>query len=288
MTIGTTGMEGFSERGIPADWDWGVGEVYGYRWWKMQIPPELAGMDSTGDILGRREPNYDLKCPLWGANNQQWIDGRMEAACKPYRSFWSRPMTKSFEHEPPEWREACGCGFWAYFDPQLEPSMVLGAVNKAVPVRDGPYVVIPIFGVVKGTGRVIIGEKGFRSQYAEIAGLCVSDWAVSNLSHSVISAEEYEKPSNYSRLVAALRGNVSFLPNGKIEGEALKVSDCPEKEIAYRVAMTEALLETSYPSARMMSSQDILVKYFPPDKNYANLPGYSAAITELMSLNWLW
>jgi hypothetical protein len=50
----------------------------------------------------------------------------------------------------------CGCGFWAYWEP----------LNASETSRR-------IAGVIEGSGKVILGDRGFRSQYAVIRGLAV-------------------------------------------------------------------------------------------------------------------
>lgn len=44
---------------------------------------------------------------------------------------------------------------------------------------------------------------------------------------------------------------------------------CSLQEHATRVSEIEGILATRYPSAKLFSSQELLTRYFPPDKNYA-------------------
>jgi hypothetical protein len=243
-----TGMAGYSERGAPADWDTAMGEVYGYRWWYLVLSPRVVGYLNgyLRAVSADRLPGV-----LYGANNRPWKDGRLEAVCTKSPNFitMSRP---EFIHQPPETREACGCGFWAYFNKGLYVDRVLPS-NFAGPL---PYLgsygaVIPVFGVVKGTGRVIIGEKGFRSQYAQIMGLCLPQVAVNQLSWWVKDESQ-------------LRTDVWYDPFSLPDHEK-----CSEAEHITRVTEVESTLATGYPSAKIFSSQELLTQYYPPDKNYA-------------------
>ena len=279
MKIGTTGMEGFSESGSPGGWDLGIGEVYGYRWWKMRLPAGLVGFRT--EIYADNDEG--IADPLEGANRKRWTGGRNEAVCEPYSHFYGGPMPYAYNpHYPPEYREPCGCGFWAYFEPQLSPHLVLGGIRKGVPSRVGFYVHIPVLGVIRGTGRVIIGDQGFRSQYAEIVGLALSDWAVENLSYDVSPLMQGQEAgtSAYGRLFAALKGNVAtnggYVVSEEIDEEGPEVREAARTLVMRRIAMAETILEASYPQARILCDQGALVKYFGYDKNYG--PGSAFAL----------
>jgi len=270
--IRSSGMQGFSEEGIPAEWDMAIGEVYGYRWWKLTVPASLCGWEEAagGPISGR----------LTGANNQSWGSGRQEAECTssaPYPGWddllAGRPPLR---HEPPEYRKPCGCGFWAYFDPMLQVDAVLGGMSGQIPVRHRGEAQIPVFGVVRGTGRVIIGEKGFRSQYAEIVGLCVADAAKDMLKWTFSTIGRYSEPSRpddrMSVLRSALRGSMWGTPyasGGRVSNGTEYVAPAGEATRLFRFATVETILAESYPGAKIFCDQDDMVKYFPPDSNYA-------------------
>lgn len=244
--ITSSGMAGFSESGAPREWDLAVGEIYGYRWWQIKVPAELAGFTGYGEDFRFTEN------PLTGANNQRWKPGRNEAVCTNAYSklpTWSDLLagTDPCEHEPPEIRTACGCGFWAYFDKDLNVDSVISGLTGDNPQRSGTTVRLPVFGVIRGTGRVIIGTKGFRSQYAEIVGLCVSDRAKSQLRWWLVPALE----------------ETWFGSSG-----AAVIRQASDSERLGRIAAIEAVLSVSYPGARIFCDQEALAKYFPPDKNY--------------------
>jgi hypothetical protein len=271
--ITSTGMHGFSEHGAPGEWDMAVGEVYGYRWWKLKIDPALAGyarqFHSPGAIDAR----------LSGANNGIWSTGKNEAQCTSAQTMipsWEDLFAgrKPLVHEPPEYRVSCGCGFWAYFDKELDVTNVIGGMAGPNPYFTSATAMIPIFGVVKGTGRVIIGEKGFRSQYAQIIGLCVPPKAVEQLGWAYIE----ERKSFYapggcigSTLGRALTGGPGVY-YAYDEPRYQSVSKADDTERIRRIAEVEGILSRTYPSARIFSDQEALTKYFPPDKNYAPKP----------------
>jgi hypothetical protein len=188
--------------------------------------------------------------PLIGAYGGNWLDGVNEAKC-----------TKN-GHEPPEVRWACGCGFWAYFDENLAVSSVLGGWNS---VSDGT-VGICVLGCVEGTGRVIVGEKGFRSQYAKIVGLTVGQAAIPDLMwwKSVEYAHD-AYGNSYTVLPGSTGAGMSdFLRNGS--GSPYQVQ-CSDDEIYNRLARIEDMLGRKYPSARIVSSEDTLRKLMPPDRS---------------------
>lgn len=247
-----SGMPGYSERGAPEAWDTAMGEVYGYRWWYLGLPPESVGYTPfsfkppTPSIAGKQQR------VLYGANNQPWRDGRMEAICtKPPTVFTMvRPPVT---HEPPETRgDGCGCGFWAYFDKALGGHTVMPSMAGKLPVLYSFAAAIPVFGVVKGTGRVIVGDKGFRSQYAQIMGLCLPDIAVRQLQWWMMRPKGLDADPWW----------------GDVTGEPEK-EQCSVQEHATRISEIEGILDSAYPSAKLFSSQELLTRYFPPDANYA-------------------
>lgn len=271
--VKSNGMDGFSEKGEPDEWDMAIGEVYGYRWWQISLPAHVAGFLGVDDV--------PIESPgLVGQNGHLWQPGKHEAKCtRSGGQSWEELIVGQITHMPPEARVACGCGFWAYFDPQLDVSSHFGNLNKDQPYQIGWTVQLAVFGVVKGTGRVIIGEKGFRSQYAEIVGLALPDFVKAQLgyymvagtynnghysfthgngSHSTFNAMRSQAPASFSLVRPNLYGN-----------GALQVVDASKTEVLARCATIEALLHDGYPDVKLFSDTDALTKYFPPDKNYA-------------------
>lgn len=255
-----SGLAGYSERGAPEAWDLAMGEVYGYRWWYLVVPPELVGYIGCTDRVTTRR--YGT---LYGANNQSWQDGRLEARCTSNTSMRSFSFTMDRQHpvhQPPETREACGCGFWAYFNRGLAVDEVMsGQFAGKFPALLSYGAVIPVFGVVKGTGRVIIGEKGFRCQYAQIMGLCIPPVTVNQLSWWLAPGMDEHK--------FATGGIIGVITGDHGSEGGYKREKCSEAEHVTRIAQMEAVLSATYPGAKLFTSQDLLTQYYPPDKNYS-------------------
>ena len=147
-----------------------MGEVYGLRTWRMDdhgrlramhlemAPPWrpgvneavcyadsygsvgfmggfIGGLVTGGMVLG--PPSASCQCTV------------CTAACSP------QPEQKLEQHAVPD--ESCACGFYAYTSPKT---------RETYSGHDGN-----VFGVIRGTGRTLIGTKGFRSEKAEIVAL---------------------------------------------------------------------------------------------------------------------
>lgn len=110
-----------------------------------------AGL-AVGEVYGVRWWTVDgggVQKPLRLRGMQgEWLPGENTAVCK--RAGY---VMRHGEDAVPA--EECGCGFWAYWTPQ------------AAPVPAGCRAV----GVIKGYGRTLVGEKGFRCEKAEIVAL---------------------------------------------------------------------------------------------------------------------
>ena len=255
--IPVNGMQGYSERGTPDDWDMAIGTIRGYRWFKIEIPESWAGkrrreirqgyFDATGKPEVHDEGPRELSAielpTLIGAYGGRWEDGVNEAKCR--RSMSTRPGN-GFTHEPPEIREACGCGFWAYFDENIQCSQVLSQWQQA---QDG-WTGMAILGCVEGSGRVIVGEKGFRSQFAQITALTIGQVAVPQLMYWDTG-----------------QGGYGMGPGGSYGTPKVQ---CSDDELYARLAKIEDMLSRRYPNARIMSSEATLRGIFPPDKNYGS------------------
>jgi hypothetical protein len=256
-------MHGFSEHGEPGDWDFGFGYVTGYRWWSIYIPPLHAGYLEFG------AQNENQFSRLIGSYNGEWKPGRVEAECarNRYQTFG-----KTVVHEPPEYREACGCGFWAYWSKELSCRDIIGSVYPKVeyPTLFGgnvPVVKIPVLGAVRGTGRVIIGEKGFRSQYAEIVGLCLTEESRNQLAKWFAKPPPAPAPTTWGDGKGfAIEYDYSRAILGETHGYESR--DASAAEVETRMSAIETVLSEQYPGARVFTDRDILSKYFPPDENY--------------------
>jgi hypothetical protein len=117
-----------------------------------------------GTILGFRSWKVSIDMDLMPVNPfpQAWVPGINEAMCwvgkglgyGPWRyAATNRPTN---EHKP---NKKCHCGFYAYTQDPLESSQY----------RDGN-----MCGIIEAWGTCVVGEKGFRAQYAVIRALCQS------------------------------------------------------------------------------------------------------------------
>ena len=275
--IPVSGMYGFSEEGTPQDWDLAIGEVYGYRWWKLLVPAKFAGYVEAPEKTLKPET-----ARLIGANGCLWEPGVLEARCTVTHNSapsWADLLVglqEPFKHEPPEIREACGCGFWAYFDQFLPVTSHFSSLGAGKPYRThGDMVEIPVFGVIKGSGRVIIGEKGFRCQYAEIVGLCLPETAVTQLGWWIREAQlgggrELNSVRNTTFYRAAMGGSGWYdSENPYGNSSVTETTEASRDEVLTRVSFVEGLLSMVYPGAKIMSDRNALRAYFPPDKNYS-------------------
>jgi hypothetical protein len=152
------GMNGFAG----ADFGLALGHVDGYRWWKLAAP-DLLGSPAHAD-------RDWAAAPLIGANGFLWQSGVNEAVCStdpshepPVETY--RRRSPSHPWPVPRWtagaseESVCGCGFWAYWEPQ----------EHAITGNAAAF--LPVLGVVRGTGRTLIGPRGFRSQQARVIAL---------------------------------------------------------------------------------------------------------------------
>lgn len=131
---GARGMDGFDGAPLVA------GTASGYRWWTMRAPqlhldPGIGASWDPGLLRGQKDI---------------WQPGVNQACCLPPGGGPGH-----FFHEIPE--DSCGCGYWAYWEIQQHD---LGAANS-----------LPVVGVVRASGQVIMGPRGFRAQKAEIVAL---------------------------------------------------------------------------------------------------------------------
>lgn len=135
------GISGFDNRG---DFELALEPVTGARWWRMTLP-KLTGLPGDAD---RNWPRALLR----GQKGYLWEPGRNTAVC-----FATGGIPRT-DHDVPD--DDCGCGFWAYWDLQEHD---IGGSTGAFTEN--------ICGIIQGTGRVLVGERGFRSQYAKIVAL---------------------------------------------------------------------------------------------------------------------
>jgi len=131
----STGASGFTEDGVPAGYDTAAGSVIGYRSWHARRVSSGPGLFLAGA--------YGKDWPYGNAPGHRYT-----AACE----------QRGCRNVPNE--NNCGCGFWAYWVPAH---------------RDDVTYNHSVVGVIEGSGKVILGENGFRCQHAVIRGLAPAD-----------------------------------------------------------------------------------------------------------------
>jgi len=216
-------VEGFSEKGAPAGWDTALGKVRGYRVWVLRLPLKPLGSVSltrrpfTISPWGKSRdfsssPVFPVLSEahvegLYGGhwNQRHQRDGWHHADCAgSVVSSFSAPSQNLYgfdEHKPP--MPGCGCGYWAYWN--AGDSAEFRTQRAWVKKIDymGYEVLIPLSGVIDGSGATIIGSRGFRTARARITDLAIpSDSCV------------YEEGSRYSY------ENTVFASGGWISGPA--------------------------------------------------------------------
>lgn len=135
--------------GLP--FDFAVGEVYGLRMWRM---------DQYGRLRAR---NWDTAEP-WrpGVNVAKCVKREEPDYLRAYSRLMGQPTPSEPAPKPPHDTpsESCACGFYAYTDSRHADTVAYK--------RDGFNVIL---GIVKGTGRTLLGTQGFRCEKAEIIAL---------------------------------------------------------------------------------------------------------------------
>jgi hypothetical protein len=116
----------------------------GYRQWSL-----IGYLTSRG-----RTPPH-----LFGSYGQAWLAPTMQARCGNEFAVMADRAAGDL-HEAPH--DGCRCGIYAYYRPD--------AVGPDLPGR--------VFGVVEATGRILLGDRGFRAEHARILALCGSDSAM--------------------------------------------------------------------------------------------------------------
>jgi hypothetical protein len=135
----SSGLPGFSHA------EFVPGTVRGFRWWNVDAPPlHLSPFSDRGQAW---MPRY-----LHGQRDT-WAPGENIAECK--------PDVFSVTRHPgvPAPVRRCACGFWAYWTVRKHD---LGSHGDTK---------LPVFGVVEGSGKVLIGPEGFRAAKAKIIAL---------------------------------------------------------------------------------------------------------------------
>jgi len=139
-----SGMTGFAEQAeLDFEPEFEMQPVRGLRMWTLTSPdfrqqPDQAAWGSV----------------LCGATGFNWTDDVLEAHCN---NGYSHQVPTDIDKEN---GVSCGCGFWAYWD--------VGGLGANWSLSSSG---LPVVGIIEGYGRVLLGERGFRSQKARIAAL---------------------------------------------------------------------------------------------------------------------
>jgi hypothetical protein len=223
-----------------------LGAVTGYRWWTLPAP------DFNSDP-GRADRTWQPG--LLKGHYDTWQPGVNTAGCHP-RGYCA-------PHDPAEIPLLSGgCGFWAYWLPQPHELR-----------RDGT---MPVFGVIRASGKILIGEDGFRAARARLLAVYPSFTLA-------VRAAEY-RPRRCPDTAGALAragftgrvtdyGSAGYDPDGEME---LAVRDVTQAEDPEGYDLAEAWmavigdrLRTLYPGTEVCETLDLLLAKYPPDKNYA-------------------
>lgn len=242
------GMDGFDGAELVA------GTALGYRWWTLNGPqlhrsPASAGEDwDPGLLRGVRD--------FWqpGINQARCLSG---AAAK-----------HPFEEIP---YFDCACGYWAYWGIQQHD---LGRANS-----------LPVIGVVRASGQVIIGPRGFRAQKAEIIALHLPfriqpdlpalqpprqpDYqtrALPGSSRTMTHRRFTGKVINYGGYVPApFRDDPPPVPVPPTQEEIRAATDAAE---AWEAVIADRL-QTMYPGAEVCATLDLMKAKYPVKSEYA-------------------
>ena len=167
-----------------------AGSVTGYRWWA------ITALDVT--------PPASVTCPRCGRTSHHPADVA-HGYCGACHDWTSPPRAASGPYNPGPLRgmhaawqpgentamcldgtrthglgtvpdENCYCGFYAFWDPPA-PYSVLSTPG-----------LMPVFGVIEGYGKVVIGSKGFRCAKARVLALHLPDAGLAPDLHEAVNA----------------------------------------------------------------------------------------------------
>jgi hypothetical protein len=233
-----SGMDGFAGK-QRQDFDLALGSVHGMRTWWVAKP------DINGDP-GKAGASWNPR-KLRGVAGHEWGPGVQEAACKN-----NRPHTPPVDVD--EHGVSCGCGFWAYWE---QSSSTFGNSSEE----------LPICGIIEGSGRVLIGEKGFRSQKARIIALALP---------FTISVVDYTQQPSRDDLYAALRprDEISLAPPSYQDYSA----DLEKAETERRKHEKELAEAQQHADAWMAVVQDRMQQMYPDAQLFATVRGMLASV----------
>lgn len=148
-----------------------IGEVYGLRTWRVDQYGRLRALHvslaaawrpgvNTAECHKDKYASGGLVFPSWHSSLTASLVTAYDQATgmvtvKPAGPEQKPEPQPEPPHETPT--EGCPCGFYAYTDPRHEENGYRGEGF--------------VTGIVRGTGRTLIGTKGFRCEKAEIVAL---------------------------------------------------------------------------------------------------------------------
>lgn len=146
-----------------ATFDFAVGEVYGMRAWQTDDYGRLRACNLTGAGTGVAPWRPGINTARCYRLNPEKASGGIVIGPGGFFAAGglviggtpTATFVENTEHAAPH--EGCGCGFYAYTVP-----------GQHLAVAEGSGLVL---GVIRGTGRTLIGAKGFRCEKAEIVAL---------------------------------------------------------------------------------------------------------------------
>lgn len=152
---------------------------------------------------------------LVGVYGKKWEPGPHRAACEVHHH----------DHTDAEipFRE-CWCGFWAGYT--TEPLVQFSYGDK------------PVVGVVRGWGRMVSGDRGFRAERAEISGLHL--------------AYEYVRRGDPDQRIGGDWNNLDFTSTHSVAAES-----------EAKLAEDEAVLSASYPGVPFYPSINAMLEAHP-------------------------
>jgi hypothetical protein len=253
-------MNGFD--GVPLV----AGTASGYRWWTMRAPqlhldPSEAGAGwEPGMLRGQKD---------------FWQPGVNQARC----------MALGETHDPaliPE--DSCACGYWAYWEIQQHDLGMAGT--------------LPVVGVVRASGQVIMGPRGFRAQKAEITALHLPFRIEPDLPEPAVPrlgriSPRRPAPRFTGRVISfpgappvppslggpqPLPPQASAAPPEPEPTSAEEIQAAKDRALAW-MAVIEDRLQLMYPGAEVCATLDLMKakypvtsEYVPPEEQVRQIP----------------
>lgn len=137
-----------------AEFDFALGEVYGLRVWRIDDFGRLRALHVRSADPWR--PGVNEAVCVADQNAGVWVSGGYTFTVGlAYSTTTNAVKSRRCTQVP---NETCRCGFYAYTNTSHTELSQAGEADH-------------ILGMVRGTGRTLIGTKGFRSEKAEIVAL---------------------------------------------------------------------------------------------------------------------